>query len=250
MAVVTEPKEILDVLRKLQSIDDEIRDVREGRDAMVSNLTKLNSVLEERESQLTEMREKLGEAETWYTKKTNDLELEREKLQKAKVKLNGVSRSREYVAVNRELDNIRKNIGHREDEVERLNLAIDEFRSTIEVEDEKVRDLRAAAEAEEINNRDALSTMEGRISEVNVRRTAITDQIDRRLVRRYEKIFKARDSIAVVALVDGACGGCQMNAPPRLIEAILRGSSLIQCPYCNRFLFQESSHDEDGAPVE
>ena len=203
MALVTEPKEILDVLRKLQSIDDEIRDVREGRDAMVSNLTKLNSVLEERESQLTEMREKLGEAETWYTKKTNDLELERDKLQKAKVKLNGVSRSREYVAVNRELDNIRKNIGHREDEVERLNLAIDEFRSTIEVEDEKVRDLRAAAEAEEINNRDALATMEGRISEVNVRRTAITDQIDRRLVRRYEKIFKARDSIAVVALVDG-----------------------------------------------
>ncbi|HAN31581.1 MAG TPA: hypothetical protein DCQ06_08280 [Myxococcales bacterium] len=246
MAAVTEPTQILDVLRKLQAIDDDIRDVREGRDSMLGNLTKLNSVLEERDAQLIEMREKLGEAETWYAKKTNDLDLEKDKLQKAKVKLNGVSRSREYVAVNRELDNIRKNIGHREDEIERLNLAIEEFRSTIEVEDEKVKDLRSAAESEEITNRDALSSMDERIGAVNVRREAIVSQIDRRLVRRYDKIFKARDSVAVVAVIDGACGGCQMNTPPRLIEAILRGSSLVQCPYCNRYLFQSSGHDEDG----
>lgn len=246
MAVVTEPTQILDVLRKLQAIDDDIRDVRESRDAMVSNLDKLNTVLEQRESQLNEMREKLGEAETWHVKKSNDLELERDKLQKAKGKLNTVSRSREYVAVNRELDNIRKSIGYREDEVERLTQAIDEFRSTIEVEDEKVKDLRAAAETEALNNRDALSDMEGRIDSVRDRRQAIVDQLDRRVVKRYEKIFKARESVAVVALLDDACGGCQMNAPPRLIEAIMRGSSLVQCPYCNRFLFQDSSHEPDG----
>ncbi len=249
MAIVTEPRQVLDVLRKLQAIDDEIRDVRESRDSMVGNLQRLNEVLAQREEQLGEMRGKLGEAETWYAKKTGDLELEREKLQKAKAKLNTVSRSREYVAVNRELDNVRKNIGHREDEVERLSTAIEEFRSTIESEDEKVRDLRAMAEAEEANNRDSLAEMDGQISEVNARRKVISDQLDKRLVRRYEKIFKARESIAVVALTDGACGGCNMNAPPRLVEAILRGSSLVQCPYCNRFMFQESSHNADGEAV-
>ncbi|MCO4760107.1 MAG: hypothetical protein KC502_01280 [Myxococcales bacterium] len=249
MAVVTDPRQILDTLRKLQAIDDEIKDVRESRDGMVSNLTRLTAVLEQRDEQLGEMRGKLSEAETWYAKKASDLEIEREKLQKAKTKMSAVSRSREYVAVNRELDNIRKNIGHREDEVERLNTAIEEFRSTIESENEKVKDLRAMAEAEDANSRDALAEMDGKIEAVNVRRAKITDKLENRLVRRYEKIFKARDGVAVVAMLDSSCGGCNMNAPPRLIEAIMRGSSLIQCPYCNRFMFQETAHNADGEAV-
>lgn len=249
MAVVTDPRQVLDVLRKLQAIDDEIRDVRESRDAMVGNLTRLNSVLAQRGEQLVEMRAKLGEAETWFAKKSGDLELEREKLQKAKTKMSAVSRSREYVAVNRELDNIRKNIGHREDEVERLSTAIEEFRTTIESEDEKVRDLTAVAETEEANSRESLAEMEGKIAEVNTRREKITDQVEKRLVRRYEKIFKAREGRAVVAMLGDACGGCQMNAPPRLIEQILRGSSLVQCPYCNRYMYQETAHNEDGDVV-
>lgn len=249
MTVVTDPREVLDVLRKLQAIDDEIRDVRESRDGMVGNLTRLNTVLSQRSEQLAEMRNKLGEAETWFTKKSTDLELEREKLQKAKTKMSAVSRSREYVAVNRELDNIRKNIGHREDEVERLKTAIEEFRSTIDAEEQKVEDLRAMAEAEEANSRDALAEMDGKIEEVNVRREKIATQIDRKLVRRYEKIFKARDGKAVVAMIGDACGGCQMNAPPRLIVQILRGSSLVQCPYCNRYMYRDSAHNEDGEAV-
>ena len=35
------PRQIIDVLRKLQTIDDEIRHVREKRDGMVENLEKL-----------------------------------------------------------------------------------------------------------------------------------------------------------------------------------------------------------------
>ena len=162
MAVVTDPRQVLDVLRKLQAIDDEIHDVRESRSSMIGNLARLNTVLTQRGNQLVEMRAKLGEAETWFAKKSLDLELEREKLTKAKAKMTVVSRSREYVAVNRELDNIRKNIGHREDEVERLSTAIAEFRTTIESEDEKVRDMRALAETEESSSRESLAEMRAR----------------------------------------------------------------------------------------
>ncbi len=249
MAVVTDPRQVLDVLRKLQAIDDEIHDVRESRSSMIGNLARLNTVLTQRGNQLVEMRAKLGEAETWFAKKSLDLELEREKLTKAKAKMTVVSRSREYVAVNRELDNIRKNIGHREDEVERLSTAIAEFRTTIESEDEKVRDMRALAETEESSSRESLAEMESKIAEVNTRRNKIASQIDSKLVRRYEKIFKAREGSAVVPIIGDACGGCQMNAPPRLVEQIMRSSSLIQCPYCNRYMYQDTAHNEDGDVV-
>ena len=122
MGTVTEAQRVIDVLRRLQAIDDEIRDVRDGRDAMTENFAKLNRVLGMRDGQLVDMRSKLTEAETWHNKKTFELENEREKLQKAKTKLSGVTRSKEYVAVNREMDNIRKNLASREDEVGRWPL--------------------------------------------------------------------------------------------------------------------------------
>jgi predicted nucleic acid-binding Zn-ribbon protein len=243
------PRQIVDVLRKLQAIDDEIREVRETRNGMVENLEKLQAVLEMRDGQLGEMREKLGEAETWHRKKSAELEDEREKLQRSKAKLNTVTRSKEYVAVNRELDNIRKNIQNREDEVEKLTIAIEEFRATIEREDAKVIDLRAAAEAEANNNSEALGEMDRKIELVEKRRAEIARGVDRGIMRRYKKVFDAREGTAVVVVNDDSCGGCNMVVQPRFVEAILRGSSLVQCPFCSRFLYTDVHSDENGQPV-
>ena len=249
MAHVTEPHEILDVLRRLQAIDDEIREVRTSRNAMIGNLERLQKVLQHRDGQLAEMRNKLSEAEAWFAKKSGELEQEREKLQKSKTKLSGVTRSKEYVAVNRELDNIRRNITNREDEVERLQTAIEEFRNTIDREEEKVVELRQMAEEEENNNADSLSRMDGQISEVEGRRGEVSKLLLPRLVRRYDKVFKAREGIAVCAVADGVCTGCNMVVQPRFVAQIMRGSSLVQCPHCSRYLFAETGHDADGQAV-
>ncbi|GEM_PF-335448 len=246
MTYVTEPREILDVLRRLQSIDDEIRDVRESRDSMIGNLERLRKVLEHRDGQLAEMREKLTEAEAWFTKKSGELEMEREKLQKSKTKLSGVTRSKEYVAVNRELDNIRRNIANREDEVDRLSTAIDEFRNTINKEEEKVTELRELANTEANNNAGSLEKMDGQIGEVESRRGEVTKLLMPKLVRRYDRVFKARAGVAVCRVIDGVCAGCNMVVQPRFVAQIMRGSSLVQCPHCSRYLYAAGGHDEDG----
>ena len=40
-----------------------------------------------------------------------------------------------------------------------------------------------------------------------------------------------------------------MVVQPRFVAQIMRGSSLIQCPHCSRYLFAETGHDEDGVAV-
>ncbi len=249
MATLTEAQKIIDVLRRLQAIDDEIRDVREGRDAMTGNLERLHRVLEMRDGQLEEMRGKLTEAESWFTKKSAELEVEKEKLVKAKGKLSGVTRSKEYVAVNREMDNIRKNLANREDEVSRLTVAIDEFRATIQREDEKVAHMRKVADDEAQGNEAALGEMNATINAAEDRRGEIATELSGGIVRRYAKIFKARDGVAVTGLADGVCSGCNMVLQPRFVEQILRGSSIIQCPHCSRYLFDGSGHDHDGNAI-
>jgi len=244
---VTTPAEIMDVLRKMQALDDEIRDIRVGRDALVGNMERLKKVLNHLDRELDDKRGKLAEAETWYRNKTNELESERDKLNKGKTKLSGVTRSKEYIAVNKELDIARKNIAQKEEEVANLMKAIEEFREAIAKEEAKVGDLRAQAEHTERDNAERLAVMEGRIAEVDVRRAKVTAPIDQAIVTRYARISKARDGIAVVAVKAGGCSGCNMQLQPRFVENILRASSLSACPHCSRYLYPDTMVDADGS---
>lgn len=241
------PAEIMDVLRKLQAIDDEIRDIRTSRDALVGNMERLRKVLHHLDRELEDKRGKLTEAETWYRNKSSELESEREKLNKGKSKLSGVTRSKEYIAVNKELDIARKNIAQKEEEVANLMKAIDEFRDAIASEGAKVEDLRAQAAHTERDNTERLAAMDNRIAEVDVRRGRVTAALDRSIVSRYDKIAKARDGIACVAVRDGGCSGCNMQLQPRFVENVLRASSLSCCPHCSRYLYPLTALDVDGS---
>jgi predicted nucleic acid-binding Zn-ribbon protein len=240
------PTEILDVLRKLQALDDEIRDIRTLRETRMERLERLRKVLDHMNRELDDKRGKLTEAEKWQTTKAAELEAERDKLNKAKGKLSGVTRSREYVAVNKELDTIRKNIATREDEVANLIKAVGEFREAIDGQEAKFGDLRKEAQLEERANVEQLTAMDAKIAEVDQRRAAISSGLDKAVVDRYHKIGKARDGRAVVPVKDGSCGGCHMLLQPRFVEMVLRGSSIVMCPHCSRYLYADKVIDPNG----
>lgn len=247
--MVTNPHETLDVLRRLQALDDEVRDIVERRDAIVQTLTQLGKVLDQFDRGLAEKRDKLAEAATWHRQKTEELESAREKLSKGKSKLAGVTRSKEYVAVNKELENARKEITQKEDEVAKLQVAIEEFRAVIAKDEVKVRDLRAEAQQTELASKESLGVMEKKIAEVDERRSIVTAKVDRGIVARFTKIARARGGRAVVAVSGGCCQGCHMYLQPAIVEHLMRGSSLVVCPHCQRYLYGETSHDADGNAV-
>ncbi len=244
--MLTQPMEVLDVLRRLQAIDDEVRSIRERRDELVGTLSLLRKVLGQFDRGLAEKRDKLTEAESWHRAKGQELEGEREKLSKAKGKLAGVTRSKEYVAVNKELENIRKTIVQREDDVAKLLVAIEDFRLVIAKDEVKVRDLRVEAEQTERDSTASLGVLEAKIAEVDARRKVVTAHVQPSVVARYHKIAAARDGRAVVALVEGSCQGCHMRMQPAAVENIMRGSSIGTCPHCSRYLYTDSGHRADG----
>jgi hypothetical protein len=46
-----------------------------------------------------------------------------------------------------------------------------------------------------------------------------------------------RKGLAVVAVKDGTCRGCNMRIPPQLYNVLQRGNSLELCPTCNRIIY-------------
>ena len=61
-------------------------------------------------------------------------------------------------------------------------------------------------------------------------------------------LTRLRRGLAVVAVKDGTCRGCNMKVPPQLYNTIQRGSSLELCPNCHRIIYWSKLLEGDGQP--
>jgi len=236
--------EVIQALIELQSVDDEIREHRVQRDDLSTNLNTLEKILAGMSSELEEKREKLAEADRFYTDQQEELKADGERMSKTKQKLAAVTRTKEYAAVQRELDNVRKKYSEDEAELKRLGEAMEEYNTSIAAAETKLAELQSEVSREEAANVDRLGHLSGQISAVDGRRGAILDRVEDRIVRRYERVLAGREGRAVVPAQNGKCTGCQMKLPPQLFILVQRLETLESCPACQRFLFFKAPEAE------
>ena len=230
----------------LQAIDDEIREFKTQRDELSANLDTLKKILSAMASELDDKRDKLSEADRFYGEQQEELRADGERMSRAKQKLSSVTRTKEYAAIQRELDNIRKKYGEDEAELKRLGEAMEEYKASIAAQEAKLAELQAEVDKEEASNADRLGQLTAQIDGVSGRRGALTAKVSERSLRRYERILTRRDGRAVVKAEGGKCTGCQMKLPPQLFILVQRGNSLESCPNCQRFLYFKPAPAEDA----
>ena len=56
----------------------------------------------------------------------------------------------------------------------------------------------------------------------------------------YDKIYKARNGLAVVPVMSSACGGCGGFIPPQIVSEVRAGKGPHTCESCGRFLYFDS----------
>ena len=68
----------------------------------------------------------------------------------------------------------------------------------------------------------------------------------RSMLAAYEKVrSNARNKMAVVKVVRGACGGCFNKIPPQRQIDIESSKRIIVCEYCGRILVSEKFDEEE-----
>ena len=230
-------KETIEALVAIQGVDDEIKGFRVQRDELASNLDGLKVILGGMSTELDEKREKLAEANRFYGSQQEELKADGDRMAHAKQKLSTVTRTKEYAAMQRELDNLRRKSTDDEAELKRLAEAIEEYKQAIATQEAKLSELQSEVDQEEANSADRLNELDGQMAAINVRRDEMKVKLDPQLLRRYERILPKRQGRAVVPALGGKCTGCQMRLPPQLFILVQRGEQLQQCPACQRFLY-------------
>jgi predicted nucleic acid-binding Zn-ribbon protein len=187
----------------------------------------------------------LSEATGFYKEKQGELQADGDRIAKAKTKLAGVTRTKEYAAMQRELDNLRKKYAADEGELLRLAEAMQEYEVSIAAEETKLGELRAEVEREEAASGDQLKELDERISSISTKKVNAEGRLDRTLLTRYGRLLKRREGKAVVPVgPKGKCTGCQRLLPPQQYIQVQRGERLLSCPNCQRYLYHA------GAPTE
>ena len=237
-------KSLIKALRALQEVDRQRIDAERERRSITERVDQLAAMLADLEREQTDKRDKLREAERWYKEREKELKEDNEKIKRAQARLNALAKAKEYAAVQREIESLRRGNTQKEEEILKLLAVMEEFKRAVEEEEGKLVAMRAELEGERSSTDARVKELDDRINGLASEHAGYERGIPVDTLTRYRRIQRALQGVAVVQVnARGSCGGCHRQLPPQLYNILLRQDSLQVCPYCNRFVYVESAPD-------
>jgi predicted nucleic acid-binding Zn-ribbon protein len=220
----------------MAAVDADIKVMDEQLASERSTLNGLKGSLKRLEDKMAVDRVTVGAIDKQRNELITDVRQMMTQLDHSREKMNRARTERETNAVQRELEELRKLIRDREDEIGKLTTDSDAQRvalDTTEAEAKKIQDELSAKEGD-INS--SLASLEKQRAVKQAVRDEIVKRLPPVLYRRYDAVRGRRGS-GIAQTTDGTCKACNMSLPPQLFHRLRREPLLEQCPSCNRIIY-------------
>lgn len=238
-------KDQLLYLQQLQDIDIKTKEIRQSIEAVPAQLNPAKKDLLMLEGMLEAERAKLAETESWRAEQEEIVTRDEEAFRNAKAKLQEAKNARDFGAASREIDNKKRAIHDREQEILKVYEALEVGKAKLETHEADVAKLRAHVEGEQAKFTDVLAELESRAKEATTGREAIVSKINPELLKRYDNVMHRRGT-AVVSVKNGVCQGCHMALAPQLAIQVQRAEAIHACRQCKRLLFVPEVVDDEA----
>lgn len=221
----------------------ELQDIDTRYDELQLQKGDLPMMIEEAEEDLNEKVQLKNENDEKIEKGASDrrmfqkeIEASKEKLNEYEEKLYKVQTNKEYDAISLEIDTKKMEINELENKIlqsleeeEETKKVIEELKSSVDEIEKQLSEYKK--ELDEI----ILQTQNEEVQLDHEKEKLVRD-IDKRLLRQYERIRKAKNGLAVVPVKKNSCGGCFSAIPPQRIVEIRELNRLHTCENCGRIL--------------
>lgn len=238
--------EAISKMIEIQRLDNLIADAENKLAGVPEYLEKAKAELETAQAEFDTFKEKYDkdlsakkEIETSYEENKNQLE-------KAQKKLPEVKNNKEYEAVLKEMDVLKKNVTEAEYRILELSDSVDKYQAEDDGVVKRLEDAKVAYE-EGLKQRDEEnSELTKELAENKETRAEAVTGIKKSLLAKYDRVRNARHNLAVVRVQDETCTGCYIKVPPQLYVEVVKDKELIQCPNCQRFLYYKNDEEADA----
>lgn len=214
---------------EVKALEEKLKEERGILGGMKESLKKLDD-------RLQADRATVGSADKQRNELHMDVRTMTQQIEQSREKLNRSRTERESQAAQRELEELRKLIRDREDDIQRIDNDTAAVRSAVETTEGEHKALseELAAKEGEINAK--VSQLESDRAQKGGGRDTIVKRLPAQLYRRYEMIRQKRDG-AIAQTTDGTCNKCNMALPPQVYHRLRREPLIEQCPSCNRLIY-------------
>ena len=229
-------EEYIENLRKLQSVDIRIREIRDGLEKYPSEIGELKEDLKNRRESIELKESRVEELRSERKSLESSLGLNLDSIKKSEARLFEIKTHKEYEAIQKEITQTKKE-----------NLEIEDRTISIMEETEETEKLleeeKTAYSALEEEYGGKITEKERKIEELEVSRKPVekeksdlASRIDPKILPVYERILQ-RNGKALALAENEKCTSCNINIPPQLFNEILKRIKLIQCPSCRKILY-------------
>jgi len=231
-------KEAFQALVALQLKDNVLDAIQKEIDAVPPRIAALKADLENEKRHMNEAKAKILELEKKKKSKELDVAAKIEAARKHSAQLNDLKSNDAYKAMQVEIDAEKKAA----DDIETEVLQVME-----ELDAAKAEEKAATAEfkkTEEFSKKDLekleaeMSHAKGRFETEKSGRDAVAAAVALSEMKVYNHIRGRGKPDAVVAIVSGHCGSCQINLTPGLILEVSKLKSLVTCESCQRIIYK------------
>ncbi len=240
-------EEKLKALYSLKKVDEEIRKIEILRGELPLDIQDLEDELEGLNTRADRFKNEVTALDNQIAQKKNDMV-------DAQAKIKKYEAQQMKVRNNREFDSLSKEIEYQELDIELAKKRINQYTEEINSKQDginKVRDaiadrnealLQKKKELDEI-----ISETKEREEELLRESAALEVKIDQRLLNAYKRLkTNSINSLSIVKVQRGACGGCFNQIPPQRLLDIAARKRVIDCEYCGRILVDEHIDAEES----
>jgi hypothetical protein len=229
-------KETLQAIYQIQRLDDRIRDNQGRLEQIPRDIADIQERLRESRFRLDEVNRQQEDLAKQKKSLEQEVEQTSANIKKHQTQLLAVKTNKEYTTMLHEIEGEKKKISDIEEQI----LNIMEGLEKLALQETEEKAVFASAENDSRGKQQELDReaagVSAKLDELKKAKQDSLTGLPKDILASYDKIGRARNGIAVVAVKNGACGGCFGNLPTQLLNRIRDMDKIITCENCGRIL--------------
>ncbi|HIA93687.1 MAG TPA: hypothetical protein EYO16_00230 [Candidatus Marinimicrobia bacterium] len=231
----------MEKLIELQGIDTKLRDLNDLLGDLPSKVDELNQQEESIKNSLVENKERMKKLEVESHKGEVRIAEINDKVNKLKDQLFLVTNNKQYDALMHEMDHMKEERTTIETETFSFLEEKETLTESVETMESELGSLSNDLTVRREKLESAISDSAEEKSILEQQRSEQVNGIDLNTVSIYNRVFEARDGLAVVNLSGNGCGGCGAHIPMQKVTEVRANTTIHRCDVCGRFLYSENN---------
>lgn len=234
-------KDGLRALVELQKLDAAADALKKEADAVKPKIEAVKTDLANEKKAMEKAKAKLVELEKAKKAKELDAAAKEESARKRTGQLNELKSNDAYKAMQAEIDQDKAAVGAIETQILQIMEDIDKAKAEEKAEAAELKKVEDFAKKDIEKLEAEMSHALGRYNEAKAARDAAVAAVPPAELKVYEHIRGRGKPDAIVPVVGGHCGACQINLAPSMQVELAKLKTLVTCESCQRILYKPES---------